>query len=149
MTDKTTKKTVAKASAGKQVKAVEAKAAEAKPLKGKEGEAKPVAKTRAKAASAKPAASPADGVPQVPVASPEAAPVVAPEASKAAKPKASAPASRSKAADTLPPLALAPSWEDVARRAFEIFEREGHAHGNDQDHWYRAESELRGQPLGA
>ncbi|MCG5051321.1 MAG: DUF2934 domain-containing protein [Myxococcales bacterium] len=130
MIDKTTKKTVAKASAGKQVKAVEAK---------------PVAKTRAKAASAKPAVAPPEEAPQVPAASPDLAPVMP----QAEKPKSSATARRPKAAVTLAPLPLAPSWDDVARRAYEIFEREGHTHGNDQDHWYRAEFELGGQPRGA
>jgi len=37
------------------------------------------------------------------------------------------------------------SPEAVARKAYEIFVCEGHQHGSDQDHWFRAESELRGQ----
>ena len=37
------------------------------------------------------------------------------------------------------------SPETVARKAYEIFVREGHQHGSDQDHWFRAESELRGK----
>jgi len=37
------------------------------------------------------------------------------------------------------------SPEAVARKAYEIFVCEGHQHGFDQDHWFRAESELRGQ----
>jgi hypothetical protein len=56
-------------------------------------------------------------------------------------PKAVAPAPV-KAAAPAPAKAKAtyqPSQEDIAARAFEIFEREG---GNEQDNWYRAEREL-------
>ncbi|HTG43086.1 MAG TPA: DUF2934 domain-containing protein [Verrucomicrobiae bacterium] len=33
--------------------------------------------------------------------------------------------------------------EDIAARAYEIYEREGRGDGRDMDHWLRAESELR------
>lgn len=33
---------------------------------------------------------------------------------------------------------------DIARRAYEIFERRGGAHGADLDDWLQAEQELRG-----
>ena len=32
--------------------------------------------------------------------------------------------------------------ERIRRRAYEIWEREGHPHGRDREHWYRAEREL-------
>ena len=32
--------------------------------------------------------------------------------------------------------------QSIARRAFEIFQERGSAHGSDQDDWFRAESEL-------
>jgi hypothetical protein len=35
-----------------------------------------------------------------------------------------------------------PSQEEIARRAYEIWESEGSAHGRDQDHWRQAEGEL-------
>jgi hypothetical protein len=56
-------------------------------------------------------------------------------------PKAAAPAPV-KAAAPAPAKAKAtyqPTQEEIAARAFEIFEREG---GNEQDNWYRAEREL-------
>ncbi len=31
----------------------------------------------------------------------------------------------------------------IAERAFKIWEDEGHPHGRDEDHWKRAEAELR------
>lgn len=33
--------------------------------------------------------------------------------------------------------------EDIARRAFQIFERRGRQHGHDADDWFRAEREAR------
>jgi hypothetical protein len=33
--------------------------------------------------------------------------------------------------------------DQIAKRAFEIWEREGHPAGRDQDHWTQAEAELR------
>lgn len=37
-----------------------------------------------------------------------------------------------------------PTHEEIARRAYEIFERRGCAHGNDEQDWLQAERELRG-----
>jgi hypothetical protein len=37
-----------------------------------------------------------------------------------------------------------PSYEEVSRRAFEIWDRSGRAPGHDLEHWLQAESELRG-----
>ncbi len=56
-------------------------------------------------------------------------------------PKAAAPAPV-KAAAPAPAKAKAtyqPTQEEIAARAYEIFEREG---GNEQDNWFRAEREL-------
>jgi hypothetical protein len=35
------------------------------------------------------------------------------------------------------------SSDEIAARAYEIYEREGRSDGRDMDHWLRAESELR------
>lgn len=35
------------------------------------------------------------------------------------------------------------SREDIARRAYELYERRGGGHGHDWDDWFQAESELR------
>ncbi len=40
--------------------------------------------------------------------------------------------------------AAQPSFEDVSRRAFEIWERSGRPHGHDLENWLQAESELSG-----
>lgn len=36
--------------------------------------------------------------------------------------------------------------DDIARRAYERWEREGCGHGNDVRHWLEAERQLRGAP---
>ncbi|MGV3774162.1 MAG: DUF2934 domain-containing protein [Verrucomicrobiales bacterium] len=36
-----------------------------------------------------------------------------------------------------------PSHDEIAARAFEIYNREGGMHGKDSDHWFQAEQELR------
>lgn len=120
MTDKTTKKTVVKASAGKQVKAAPEKAA------GK-GEA------AAPAAAAK-AAPKANAAPKAKASVSNAKADVA-----AAAPAAAGTATFSNAA----PTSEVPA-DVVARKAYEIFVSEGHPHGRDQEHWFRAEAELRG-----
>jgi hypothetical protein len=38
---------------------------------------------------------------------------------------------------------MAVTNDQIAQRAFEIWEREGRPQGRDQDHWYQAEAELR------
>jgi hypothetical protein len=35
------------------------------------------------------------------------------------------------------------TYEAIAKRAFEIWDREGRPEGRDQEHWFRAECELR------
>jgi alkylation response protein AidB-like acyl-CoA dehydrogenase len=39
-----------------------------------------------------------------------------------------------------------PSYQDVSRRAFEIWERNGRMPGRDVENWLQAEAELRGSP---
>ncbi len=46
----------------------------------------------------------------------------------------------------LSPAAVRPSHEDVARRAYAIFEREGRIHGRHEQHWQAAEAELLRAP---
>jgi hypothetical protein len=41
------------------------------------------------------------------------------------------------------PAAAQPSWEDVARRAYEIFLTRGGVDGRDVEDWLAAERELR------
>jgi hypothetical protein len=38
-----------------------------------------------------------------------------------------------------------PTGDDIARRAFEIYEREGRQDGKDLENWLRAEAELLGE----
>jgi hypothetical protein len=40
-------------------------------------------------------------------------------------------------------FALEPSHEDIARRAYQLYEERGGEHGHDQDDWFQAERELR------
>lgn len=44
-----------------------------------------------------------------------------------------------------PPVkgAQPPSYDDISRRAFEIWDRSGRQPGHDLENWLRAESELR------
>lgn len=109
MTD-TKKKTVVKASAGKQVKASATKLASV------DAAAPPKAAEKPKAAPNRAAAKPAE----------------------ISVTFATAPPQHSKK------LLGAPAADEVARKAYEIFVREGHRHGQDQEHWFRAEAELRG-----
>ena len=37
----------------------------------------------------------------------------------------------------------APTPDDIAKRAFQIFERRGYSHGHDAEDWFQAERELR------
>jgi hypothetical protein len=43
---------------------------------------------------------------------------------------------------TLPPSDA--THAEIALRAYELFAQEGFMHGNDVDHWLRAERELKG-----
>ncbi len=121
MTEKTTKKTVSKASASKQVKASASPTSAAEPAKSAQAPAKPEAPVAGKVEN--------QAAPKAPAAKSEAA--------------KSEPAVKAKSAD----LNLTPSWEDVARKAYELYERDGSAHGRDQDHWYQAEQALRNRGL--
>jgi hypothetical protein len=72
---------------------------------------------------------------------PSAPSKIAPKAAAPAPAKSAAPAP-AKSAAPAPAKAKAPyqpTQEEIAARAYEIFEREG---GNEQDNWYRAEREL-------
>jgi hypothetical protein len=40
-------------------------------------------------------------------------------------------------------LPIDPSHEDIARRAYQLYEERGRRHGHDQDDWFHAERELR------
>jgi hypothetical protein len=51
-------------------------------------------------------------------------------------PKANAPQAAAKATHT-------PSREEIARRAYEYYERRGRTQGHDLEDWLKAESELR------
>ncbi len=37
----------------------------------------------------------------------------------------------------------APSCDDIAKRAYQLFERRGYGHGHDEEDWFQAERELR------
>lgn len=39
------------------------------------------------------------------------------------------------------------SHEAIAARAYELFERDGHSHGHDLDHWLEAERQLVQAPV--
>ena len=40
-------------------------------------------------------------------------------------------------------LAVQPTHEDIARRAYQLYEERGGEHGRDQDDWFQAERELQ------
>src|SRR5687768_15158905 len=40
-------------------------------------------------------------------------------------------------------LAIEPIHDDIARRAYQLYEERGREHGRDQEDWYQAERELR------
>lgn len=65
---------------------------------------------------------------------PHPAPKAAPERTEEKKPMASAPASK--------PVG-APTQDQIARRAFEIFQARGGIHGNPEHDWHQAERELK------
>jgi hypothetical protein len=58
--------------------------------------------------------------------------------------RAAAPRRRTPALRSADAVSSRPSHEDIARRAYEIFLREGR-HGQALDHWLQAEQELRHQ----
>ncbi|GMT99673.1 hypothetical protein KH5H1_37930 [Corallococcus caeni] len=66
---------------------------------------------------------------------PNPAPKAAPERTEDKKPAATASAPTSKTA--------APTQEQIARRAYEIFQARGGTHGNPEHDWHQAERELR------
>ncbi len=56
---------------------------------------------------------------------------------------AKATASRSRKALAQPALAPALTADEIARRAYELYERSGYQQGQDLDHWLIAERELQ------
>src|ERR1044071_911894 len=44
-------------------------------------------------------------------------------------------------------LAIEPTHEDIARRAYQLFEDRGREHGHDLEDWLQAERELRDQAV--
>lgn len=51
------------------------------------------------------------------------------------------------------PPSRVPSFEDISRRAYELWEKDGRPEGNEQRHWFQAERELsrgdRSRPIPA
>jgi hypothetical protein len=43
---------------------------------------------------------------------------------------------------------LAPTEDEIARRAYQLFEARGGEHGRDREDWFQAERELRQLPVG-
>lgn len=41
-------------------------------------------------------------------------------------------------------IRAAATHEEIARRAYELWEQSGHDEGNDRNHWLEAERQLRG-----
>jgi Protein of unknown function (DUF2934) len=56
----------------------------------------------------------------------------------------SARASPSPALETIPALPTLLLQEQIAQRAYQMFEQDGFQHGRDLQHWLAAESELTG-----
>jgi hypothetical protein len=44
-------------------------------------------------------------------------------------------------------LAIEPTHEDIARRAYQLYEERGGEHGRDREDWFQAERELRQSTL--
>jgi hypothetical protein len=56
---------------------------------------------------------------------------------------ATVPTATGKVPNWIETLAVEPSHEDIARRAYQLYEESGRRHGHDQDDWFQAERELR------
>ncbi len=71
-----------------------------------------------------------------------------PKAARAAKPRAAkaAPAAATAVAVAEP---FAPTHEQIAVRAHELFVRSGHQHGREQEFWLEAERQLNEEAKGA
>ena len=61
---------------------------------------------------------------------------------KTVKTSTTAPARRTRRASQEPIITASVSSDQVAQLAYRYFEESGFAHGNDLDHWLRAETEL-------
>jgi hypothetical protein len=65
-----------------------------------------------------------------------------PRASKSQSSEPTGPRLVKKSAEPKPIIEPTVTHEQIASRAYEIFEQEGFSHGNHLDHWLRAEREL-------
>jgi hypothetical protein len=68
--------------------------------------------------------------------------IAMPRASKSQSSEPTGPRLVKKSAAPTPILEPTVTHEQIAIRAYEIFEQEGFAHGSHLDHWLRAEREL-------
>ena len=64
-----------------------------------------------------------------------------PRTSKPARPKRAAAKTNGTSAEANMP-ATSIAHDDIARRAYELFERSGAGHGSDLQHWFEAERQL-------
>lgn len=56
---------------------------------------------------------------------------------------ATVPAAMGDSPNAIAGSAIEPTREDIARRAYKLYEKRGGEHGQDQDDWFQAERELR------
>jgi hypothetical protein len=56
---------------------------------------------------------------------------------------ATVPSATGDSPDEVEHLAIQPTYEDIARRAYQLYEERGGEHGRDQEDWFQAERELR------
>lgn len=56
---------------------------------------------------------------------------------------ATVPSATSDVPDAVGTLAIEPTHEEIARRAYQLYEERGGVHGQDQEDWFLAERELR------
>ena len=63
-----------------------------------------------------------------------------PRTSRPARPKRAAAKTNGASAESMPFISI--THDDIARRAYELFERSGAGHGSDLQHWFEAEQQL-------
>lgn len=56
---------------------------------------------------------------------------------------ATVPAAMGDIPNTVEGFAIEPTHEDIARRAYQLYEARGREHGQDQEDWFQAEREVR------
>ena len=64
-----------------------------------------------------------------------------PRTSRPARPKRAAAKTNGASAEASMPF-ISITHDDIARRAYELFERSGAGHGADLQHWFEAEQQL-------